>query len=103
MCPIPLLNSDYKLLACIYAEKLKPCLADVISNTQSRFIKCRHISNNISLLIDILDYSEIVNNESFILFVDFYKAFDTVEHVFMFEALSRFGFGRSFINMIYTD
>ncbi len=27
LCPIPLLNSDYKLLACIYAEKLKSCLA----------------------------------------------------------------------------
>ncbi len=60
LCPIPLLNSDYKLLACIYAEKLKSCLADVISNTQSRFLKCRHISNNISLIIDILDYFEII-------------------------------------------
>ncbi len=41
--PITLLNSDYKLLACIYAEKLKPCLADIISNTQSGFLKGRHI------------------------------------------------------------
>lgn len=74
-------------MVCIYAEKLKPCLADIITNTQSIFLKCRPISNNISLIIDILDYSEIVNNESLILFVDFYKAFDTVEHVFIFEAL----------------
>ncbi len=36
------------------------------------------------------------------MFIDFYKAFDTVEHSFIFEALSRFGFGRSFINMIRT-
>lgn len=36
------------------------------------------------------------------MFIDFYKAFDTVEHSFIFEALSKFGFCRSFIKMIHT-
>lgn len=57
--PIILLNSGYKLLASVYAEKLKPCLADIISNTQSVFLKGRHISNNIRLIIDILEYSRL--------------------------------------------
>ncbi len=100
--PITLLNSDYKILASVYAEKIKHCLANIISNTQSGFLKGRHISNNIRLIIDILDYSEFINKEAFILFIDFYKAFDTVEHFFIFEALSKFGFGRSFINAIRT-
>ncbi len=47
-----------------------------------------------------MDYSEFINKEALILFIDFYKAFDTVEHLFIFEALSKFGFGRSFINAI---
>ncbi len=98
--PITLLNSDYKILASVYAEKIKHCLANIISNTQSGFLKGRHISNNIRLIIDILDYSEFINKEALILFIDFYKAFDTVEHFFIFEALSKFGFGRSFINAI---
>ncbi len=100
--PITLLNSDYKILASVYAEKIKLCLANIISNTQSGFLKGRHISNNIRLIIDILDYSEFINKETLILFIDFYKAFDTVEHFFIFEALSKFGFGRSFINAIRT-
>lgn len=53
--PITLLNFDYKLLASVYAEKIKPCLANIISDNQSGFLKGRHISNNIRLIIDILD------------------------------------------------
>ncbi len=90
------------MLASVYAEKIKHCLAIIISNTQSGFLKGRHISNNITLIIYILDYSEFINKEALILFIDFYKAFDTVEHLFIFEALSKFGFGRSFINAIRT-
>ncbi|KAI2650693.1 hypothetical protein H4Q32_000737 [Labeo rohita] len=100
--PITLLNSDYKILASVYADKLKPCLANIISNTQSGFLKGRHISNNIRLILDILDYSDLINKEALILFIDFYKAFDSVEHLFIFEALSKFGFGKSFINAIHT-
>jgi len=52
---------------------LKPCLEEVISFTQSDFMKGRHISNNIGLVLDLLDYSEIVNDDALILFLDFYN------------------------------
>lgn len=100
--PITLLNSDYKLLASLYARRLKPCLEEVISLTQSGFMKGRHISNNIRLVLDLLDYSELVNDDALILFLDFYKAFDTVEHAFMYEALRHFGFGPKFAKTVQT-
>lgn len=65
-----------------------------------------HISNNIRLVLDILDYPVLFDDNSLILFLDFYKAFDTLEHPFMFEALRCFGFGKIFINimkMLYTN
>lgn len=40
------------------------------------------------------------------LFFDFYKAFDMVEHPFIFDALKNFGFGNKFIKiiqMLYND
>ncbi len=37
----------------------------------------RHISSNIRLVLDILDYNHFVNSDALILFLDFYKAFDT--------------------------
>ncbi len=65
-------------------------------------MKGRHIANNIRLVVDILDYKELINDKAVILFLDFYKAFDTVEHEFMFESLRRFGFGHSFIKIVQT-
>ncbi len=100
--PITLLNSDYKLLASLYANRLKPCLEEIVSATQSGFMKGRNISNNIRLVLDLLDYSDLVNEEALILFLDFYKAFDTVEHNFMYQTLNYFGFGPTFKNMMHT-
>lgn len=51
--PISLLNIDYKILAAVYASRLKTCLEEVISETQSGFMKNRHISNNIRLILDL--------------------------------------------------
>jgi len=45
--------------------------------TQSGLMQSRHISNNIRDILDILYYFDIINNDSFIFFLDFYKAFDT--------------------------
>lgn len=65
-------------------------------------MKGRHIANNIRLVLDILDYKELINDKAIILFLDFCKAFDTVEHEFIFESLHRFGFGPSFIKVVQT-
>lgn len=82
--PISLLNNDYKILAIVFAKRLKSTLPDIIDETQSGFMENRHISNNIRLVLDILDYPEYIQNDSFILFLDFYKAFDSIEHEFIF-------------------
>lgn len=47
----------------------------------------RHISNNVRLVFGLIDYSELISDDSFILFLDFYKGFDTVEHPFIIIVL----------------
>lgn len=59
-----------------------------------------HITNNIRLVLDIFDYSELIEDESLILFLDFYKAFDSLQHKFLFKALDVFGFGDLFKHYI---
>ncbi len=66
--PITLLNNDYKIIALILAKRLKGILHYVIDETQSGFMQDRHISNNIRLILDILDYSDIINEDSYIFF-----------------------------------
>ena len=54
----------------------------------------------------MIDYSDRIEDDGFILFLDFCKVFDRVEHPFILDTLQHFGFGdgfREFINMLYND
>jgi len=98
--PITLLNIDYKILSLIFAKRLKRGLHEIISETQTGFMSNRHISSNIRLVLDLLDYSDNINSDAMIVFLDFYKAFDTVEHYFLFKALQIFDFGQKMISIV---
>ena len=69
---------------------------------QSGFMPGRNTCNNIRLVLDMIDYNEYIFDDSFILFVDFYKAFDTVSHQFMFKTIHSFGFGNRFLRAVST-
>ena len=53
-------------------------------------------------MLDILDYPELIDDNGFILFLDFYKAFDTVEHPFTLHSLKKVGFGNYLSTAIKT-
>ena len=91
--PITLLCNDYKLLAHVYANRLNSGLNQLVDECQSAFIKGRSIHNHTRLILDMLDYQEFIDTEGLVLFLDFYKAFDTVEHSFLMETLTFLGFG----------
>ncbi len=104
--PISLLTIDYKLITSVFANRSRKGLNNIISEYQTGFLKGRHITNNIRLVLDLLDYAENVEDGAIILFLDFFKAFDTVEHKFLFKTIALFGFGNNFLNivkMFYTD
>lgn len=104
--PITLLNTDAKLFSLIFANRLKLGLDSLIDQSQSGFMKGRHICNNLRLILDLIDYSHLLNDDNLILFLDFNKAFDTVEHNFIFATLEYFKFGTFFrkaITTLYTD
>ncbi len=99
---VSLLNNDYKIIAICLANKFKKVLNDIIDELQNGFMSGRYIIDNIRLILDILDYSDLVVDNSFILFLDFHKAFDSIEHEFMFKALDLFGFGEHFKKSVRT-
>lgn len=54
----------------------------------------------------MLDYQSFLKSDSLILFIDYFKAFDSIEHSFLFQTLEYFGFDKNFcsiIKMLYTD
>ena len=81
------MNNDGKL----FAKRLKQGLHHIIDEEQSGFMHGRHISHNIRLILDMIDYNVLILDDSFLMFVDFNKAFDTVEHEFMFKAICFLG------------
>jgi len=100
--PISLLTVDYKILAKTLANRLKLCLNNLIDSDQSGFLKGRNIGNNIRLLIDIIQFSESNDVPGAIVLLDIEKAFDCVNHNFLFEVLKRFNFGNKFIDWVRT-
>lgn len=94
--PIILLNTGNKILTTVLAAKLKRGISKIICTTQSGFFKGRSIHNNVRLVLNLIDYGHLIDDDGFMLFLDFYKAFDSVEHTFIFETLNQFGFGNRF-------
>lgn len=70
--PICLLNNNYKIIALLLATRLRSLLDSIIEETQSGFMNKRHITNNVRLVLDILDYPGLVEDGGLMLFVDFY-------------------------------
>ena len=77
--PISFLNVDYKIVSKILAEGLKRELPNIISTDQKGFVKGRNIFQGNSLLQDIIDYTEMNDEEGSNIFLDQQKAFDRAE------------------------
>ena len=90
--PITLLNVDYKTLAKVIAKRIESSLPKLNSD-QTGFIKGRYIGQNVRLLNDLMEYTEANHIPGIFLFIDFKKAFDTLEWAFINKALEFFNFG----------
>ena len=98
--PLSLTNTDYKIIAFVFARRLQKIIDRIISYDQSAYIKGRFIGINTRTIVDIFEYWDQNDINGILLFLDFQKAFDSVEWNFMWEALKRFNFGNNFINWI---
>ena len=63
-------------------------------------MKGRFIGENIRLIDCIIQYATEKNIPGLLLFIDFEKAFDSLEWSFIFDTLWFFGFGDSIINWV---
>jgi len=69
---------------------------------QQGYIKNRYLGYNIRQIQDMIDYTETLDIDGVILFLDFKKAFATVEWDFMINVLRKFGFKNDLINWVNT-
>ena len=98
--PISLLNYDYKICTLALAIRLQSVIGNIIGEEQTGYIKGRYIGQNVRLIEDVIDYCTNNNKEGAILFVDFEKAFDSLEMNFLFACLQKMGFGTQFVTWV---
>ena len=104
--PVTLLNCDYKIASKSIANRLNKLLPKLIDYDQTGFQKNRFIGENIRLIDSIITYAREKNLPGLLLFVDFEKAFDSLEWTFIEKTLAHFKFGPSliaWIKLFYTD
>ena len=90
--PITLLNSDYKIAAKAIANRLQNVLPKLIDSDQTGFLKGIFIGGNIRLIDGLINHTAARNIPGLLMFLEFEKAFDTVEWSFMWKTLSSFKF-----------
>ena len=100
--PITLLNTDYKIAAKSIANRIKLVLPNLINHDQTGFLKGRFIGENIRLTDCIIQYATEKNIPGLLLFIDFEKAFDSLEWSFIHDTLRSYGFGASLIDWVKT-
>ena len=98
--PITLLNCDYKIFAKAIANLIVKVLISVINSDQTGFLKGRFIGENIRIIEDIINFTDCASKQGLLLFLDFQKAFDSLEWSFIKKSFQYFNFGQSLISWI---
>ncbi|KAL0410635.1 UNVERIFIED_CONTAM: putative mitochondrial protein [Sesamum latifolium] len=101
--PISLCNVIYKLASKVLANRVKPFLGVLISESQSAFVPGRLIMDNVLLAYKInhfLKHKTWGRTGHASIKLDVSKAYDRVEWVFLERVLGRLGFNEGFVHLV---
>ena len=99
--PISLINTDVKIITKVLTIRLMYVLPTIIHPTQTA-VYGRKIDQNIHLVRDLIDLANKNDETAAFIFLDQEKAFDRVNHNFLFKTMEAFGIGRNFIKWVST-
>ena len=100
--PISLVNVDTKIMTKAIAARIKNVLPDIIHCDQTGYVKDRLKGETIRSIYDIMEFTAEENIPGLLVFIDFKKAFDSVEWSFLYQCLEIFNFGPDFIRWVKT-
>ena len=98
--PITLLNADYKILARIIAQRLRPVLAEHFKDTQSCGVSGNSILDAAATIRKTIAFAETESVPLCVLSIDHKNAFDNIAHEYLFQTLRRFGISDPFVHGI---
>ena len=77
--PISVINIDAKIASKVIATGIIKVIPEIIHSNQTGFVKGRFIGEAARSIIDIMDYTKSQNIPGLSLFIDFEKAFDSLD------------------------
>ncbi|KAL1938552.1 hypothetical protein VTO73DRAFT_11575 [Trametes versicolor] len=98
--PITLLNSDYKLMTKALASKLAMAAPAIIHEDQAGFIPGRRIFDHIKLSQLVIEYAEAEELNGAIVALDQEKAYDKIDHTYLWAVLRKMNFPDNFIRTL---
>ena len=100
--PISLLNTLYKVVAKVYANRMKPLLHNWILPSQTGFVPNRCILDNIFLAFEAIAWTRENQQDLSMLLLDFEKAYDRVNWTFLREVMAKLGFHSQWIKQVMS-
>ena len=100
--PITLLNVDYKILAKTLSSRLASLMPDLIGSYQTCSVPGHSIHQNLWFVRDLIYYTSDRNLPCALVSLDQEKAFDRVDHHFLWKVLHKFNLHSTFITWIQT-
>ena len=97
--PISLMNVDIKIICKALANRLLKVLPTIIHTSQTAVFG-RRIDQTVHLIRDLIDLANQEDETAAFLFLDQEKAFDRVNHDFLFKTMKTFGIPDNFIKWV---
>lgn len=98
--PISLQSVFYKLASCVMTRRLQTVIEGVIGVQQKAYSQARNIGSILINLLNLMDEANKRKMNSLILSIDFKKAFDSIDHMFINSCLTLLNFGQNFKNWV---
>jgi exonuclease III len=98
--PISLLNCFYKLISRVLTNRLKKVIDKVTKIGQYGYSSKKQCQEVLIGILSKINKTRRTNNEGILISLDIKKAFDSVSHGFMEEALRFFNFGENYIKWV---
>ena len=96
---ISLLNVDYKIISKGFTSRLKKVLPYLISPQQTAYVENRFIDKSVRLIADIIEITDILNKEGFLL-TRISKSLQFIRSYFCHFCIKKIGFGNNFVSWI---
>ena len=96
-----LINVDIKILTKALANRLKYIFPSIIHYSQTA-VYGRKIDQTIHTIRDLIEIANKEDEQAAFIFLDQEKAFDRVNHDFLYKTMRAFGIGDEFIHWVST-